>query len=329
MQPADHQDNLQAESDHPAQRTSTPNQQTGETTASNGDLGPHTKSDPKLVRRTSPLVRTLLASLLLGGLLAGAGFLLHGPSGLEKTITKLVMPLGLSWLLLTGWILQSVWLGAWRTALLPSLLWILVTATSCEPISKQLTRYLESQISPTTLSRERPLDVVVVLGGGTNQGRTRAQAASSGDRVLYAAQLFHQGYTKQLITTGSATETLLGESSPDPSAQTIEIWTALGVPREAIQTLPGINTYREIESLSKAMESELAGKQIGVLTSATHLPRAMRLAEARGLNTLIPIAADYRGATQDYRFQDFLPSADSLAQFSRCQHEIMAGFVGR
>ena len=290
----------------------------------------HSSENTELtIRGTSQIARTLVCACLLLLLLAALGYFFHGKTGVEKSLTRLSMPLGLAWLLLSGWIVQRLGVSGLRGAAPAALAWLAFTLCSLDPVRDLATRYLESRIPPAQLSKDDPLDVVVVLGGGTNRGPNRAQAASSGDRVVYAAQLYHQGLTKGLITTGDSIRSMTGQEIPDPSEQTVEIWTALGIPRRDISTLPGINTYREVASLAEAMQAELAGKRVGVLTSATHLPRALRLARARGLDGLTFIGADYRGLDQPRTFVDWLPSADALAQLARCQHEFLAGLVAR
>ncbi|HBE66903.1 MAG TPA: hypothetical protein DDW52_02010 [Planctomycetaceae bacterium] len=172
--------------------------------------------------------------------------------------------------------------------------------------------------------QDPPLDDLVVLGGGTTENDRRAQTASSGDRVVYAAQLYHQGHAKRLITTGSPMGGRFGRKA-NPSEQTIDIWTKLAIPKSDISTLPGINTYQEIESVAGLPSDVLAGR-VGILTSAWHLPRALRLARSRDLE-VIPVAADYRGLPRVR--VGIVPTANNLQQLTQAQHEYMAYFLGR
>ena len=176
--------------------------------------------------------------------------------------------------------------------------------------------------------QDPPLDVIVVLGGGTSSGPGRAQAGESGDRVLYAAQLYLQGQTAHLITTGEA-QTVRGVQRPGPAQETVEIWTQLGIPASDISTLPGLNTYQEMLALKPALDADWSGRRVGLLTSATHLPRALRLAADQGLTDLIPLAADHRWVDRPKSIQECLPSAAALAQFTRCQKEFLARLVSR
>jgi uncharacterized SAM-binding protein YcdF (DUF218 family) len=257
--------------------------------------------------------------------LAGAGF---GRQGIEKSMTALVMPVGFFWLLLTTWMLLS-WLQHRKTErLAATALWALFTLMSTGPVPNFWINQIESRTLPYQPQSELPLDYVVVLGGGTSDGPNRSQVSGSGDRVVLAAQLYLQGHCKHLITTGTSAKMLGIQPESGPTEQTREIWTGLRIPASAISSLPGSNTFEEMQSL----KSMLAGKgsvRVGLLTSASHLPRALRLAREAGINDLIPIPANHRGG--DYRRSLFyyLPSANHLQKFADCQHEWMGSLIGR
>jgi uncharacterized SAM-binding protein YcdF (DUF218 family) len=139
--------------------------------------------------------------------------------------------------------------------------------------------------------------------------------------------LFHQGYAKRLITTGDST-TAFGKVRSNPRGHTQEIWQQLGIAPEHIGELNGINTYQEIQSL-RELRQEFPTARIGLLSSAFHLPRALRLARAAGMPDLIPVAADYQAQVEAYLFVDFIPSAHSFDQVARSQHEYMAALFAR
>lgn len=280
-----------------------------------------------LQRSEVRLLRVLVTAGIFGAALIALGYMLHGKTGLEKSATKLVMPVGVLWLLLSGVLIQQCLRSGLARSLPTWCLWTLLTVASTAPLPDACLRYLESRETVFRPNEDPDLDVLVVLGGGTSQGPTRAQAGGGGDRVVYAAQLFLSGRTKRLITTGDAIQGFTGTRT-SPKEHTLEIWTALGIPRSAIGTLSGLNTSQEMQSL-KAIMPELQGQRIGLLTSASHLPRAMRLARAQGLSNLVPVAADYQSNSVSYGYTDFLPSASALDQLARCQHEFMAKLLGR
>ena len=255
----------------------------------------------------------------------GAGF---GRQGIEKMLTALVMPVGFFWLVVTTWMIlawkqnrtEHRW---WATGS-----WILLTLLSTGPLPNYWTNYLESQVPLYRPENEQPLDYLVVLGGGTSSGPTRSQLGGSGDRVVYAAQLFLQKHCQHLITTGSAANLLGKQAEMGPTEQTIEIWTSLGIPRSAITPLAGKNTYEEMQNL-KTLLPDFEDKRVGLLTSASHLPRAHRLAKAAGVHGLISIPANHSGGDFARSIGYYLPSAQHLNKFANCQHEWMGSLIGR
>lgn len=274
------------------------------------------------------VVRLLVVAGAFVLLLSLLAFFLQGKAGIEKTLTRLLMPYGFMWLLLSAWIVDCWLAGKWNASLCTLGLWLLMTVCGSRAVANQLTRYLEGPFLDQDWQEIDPIDVLVVLGGGTEAGPHRAQAGTSGDRVLFGAQLYFADKTELLVTTGEALPDLRGRAQSGGAVQTVEIWTGLGIPREDIVMLPGTNTYQEIEALAFEMEGRLAGKRIGLLTSATHLPRALRLCASRGIEVR-PIAADFRSQPEIDLFADFIPGSSALDQFSRCQKELMARLVGR
>ncbi len=271
--------------------------------------------------------RTLATVVLFAGVLVMLGYLFDGKTGAEKTLTRLCFPIGLLWLLITAGLFQLLWSRHFFRASLVGMGWLLFTFLGSAPGSQVCLRSLENQISNFRPGIDQDLDLLVVLGGGTSQGPLRAQAGVSGDRVVLAAQLFHQGHAKRLITTGDSTPGF-GKERSHPSAHTREIWLQLGIDAEHIGQLSGINTYLEIQSL-KQLRNEFPAARIGLLTSAFHLPRALRLAQAAGMYDLIPVAADYQTHVEHYSFVDLIPSARAFDQVARSQHEYMAALFAR
>ncbi|MCA9192129.1 MAG: YdcF family protein [Planctomycetales bacterium] len=256
------------------------------------------------------------------------GITLEGKTGFEKVATTICMPIGVCWFLFGGYLLAQARANGLRSVRLGLLLWIAFYALSTAPLKGTILFWLEHQQIVFDTQQDEPLDVLVVLGGGTSQGPDRAQTGPAGDRVVYAAELYKLGKTKLLATTGQAYESLLG-TRRSPSEQTEEIWKKLGIPDGAIQQIEGINTYQELQSIQKQMAAAWQGKRIGLLTSAWHLPRAMRLAQAANLQGLIPVAADYRSVGSKMVARDFVPNVDALFDLALCQHELMAFFLGR
>ncbi len=282
--------------------------------------GPYTNHQPP------PWWPALIIAAVFAICLAAIGYAMHGKPLAEKTLTTLMMPVGMFWVVLTGRLLQLL-VRPSRGGIMPVLLlWCALMAFGTRPLPRWLTSSIESSVKSYEPQRDGPLDAIVVLGGGTTQGRWRPQVGGSGDRLVLAAELYHLGMTKLLVTTGDITEGV-SDHSPDPSEQTVEIWTKLGIDSAAIRSIGGRNTFEEMQQV-KEIWSELPGKKVGLLTSALHLPRAVRLARSQGLE-MTPIAADVRTALNEWGLLSFIPNAESFGDLARAQHEIMAAWVGR
>ncbi len=253
-----------------------------------------------------------------------AAFLTTGKTGVEKNFTALCYPVGLAWFLTLCFACSSLLLSRGRSGW-----WLLVFAVAIyvfgtRPLANMALKTLEDSFVAFAPDDDAPLDALIVLGGGTTTGPARSQAATAGDRVLYAAQLYHQGKTARLITTGAATPGS-ANSAASPSAQTVEIWTKLGIPESDIEQLEGINTFEELSTLSDELATGEAAR-IGLLTSAFHIPRALRLAESRDL-AVIPVGADYRAnANSPARI---VPHSENLLKWETALHEYLAYIVAR
>lgn len=254
---------------------------------------------------------------------------MHGPAGMEKTLTKLALPVGAAWLLIGTWTLYTAMHRSLRSALPSAALWLLFTLCATSPLPDACLRYLETRERFYQPSSGEPLDAVLVLGGGTVFSPRRPAVACSGDRVVHGAELYMQGQIRRLLTSGSPLDGL----AENASKQTTEIWTKLGIPREAITQLDARNTSEEIAALKKWLDSAQSARsadrplRIGVLTSAWHLPRAMRLARAQGFEP-VAIAADYR-SYEEVHFADRLPTGRNLDRLAVAAHEFLAALVNR
>ena len=148
---------------------------------------------------------------------------------------------------------------------------------------------------------------------------------------MLAARLYLSGKTKRLICSG---ESILGLSNPEhPNAaeQTLAIWEDLQIPRQAITPIRGRNTSEELQQVQRLVGDGASGGQaqrIGLVTSAWHLPRAMRLAQANQLS-VIGLPADFQSGEPVFTPLRLIPSAASLDRAARITKEWLAMAVGR
>ncbi len=208
----------------------------------------------------------------------------------EKTITALAMPTAIVWLLLLVAVLAARRAGRRDLLLAAALPWTALTLLGNGMVAGALAWSLEAPYRSIQPLESEPFDRIVLLGGGTSVGGNgRIQANSSGDRILLAAQMYHAKLTPRIICSGHR----IMEFNPngmDPAQQAHSVLISLGVPEDAIELFEGRNTSEEMELLGQSLAG--TDQRIGLITSAWHLPRAMRLAAQNQL-TLEPLPADF------------------------------------
>lgn len=249
---------------------------------------------------------------------------------LSKLLPIFVYPLGLACLLILLALAFSH-RRRWRTGLLASalaLLWLGGNRWVAMGLARSLEwRYLPPQEIPAA-------EVVVVMGGGTEAPefpRPMVELNASGDRLTYAAMLYQQGKARHILVSGG----LLDWSSraTTPAQDMAALLEMLGVPQDAIWLQDrSRNTYEDaVYSAQILREKEV--QRILLVTSAWHMPRALRLFQAQGLE-VVPLPVDFSATisktnTADLRafMLNLFPSVDNLATTTRMLKEYIGIFV--
>lgn len=207
---------------------------------------------------------------------------------LSKLLPLFVFPLGLIALLL---ILALVWRRARRYAIILAL--IILWVGSSRYVAYALIRSLESRYTP--LAAAPQADAIVVLGGGTRGSdppRPIPEVNEAGDRLLYGAQLYHDGAADIVLVTGGSIDWLTPEGI-DPEANDMSALMALlGVPPEAVWLEDESRNTYENALYSAQMLADADMNDILLVTSAMHMPRSVPLFEMQGLH-VTPAPADY------------------------------------
>ena len=236
----------------------------------------------RLARFLPFLVPVLLAALLI----AASGDRLIA----KKVVAHLAMPAGLLWLISA---MAVCWPGlGWRKRAAAFAVWALYSLAGSPYVGVALLGVLERPLYAYEQPTER-LDALVLLGGGTGQSPGgRPALGTHGDRITRPAILFNEGLVGMLVTTGrSITET--GEDRL-LSHETAELWGGLGIPGEAIVEVPEPrNTREEMAAIAELVKQHPEWRRIGLCSSASHLPRALREARLQGLD-LVPVPSDFR-----------------------------------
>jgi uncharacterized SAM-binding protein YcdF (DUF218 family) len=282
-------------------------------------------------RKKSTGLRLLAHFLMLlfgGAIFLGAAGSIGGRGMLEKILTDLAMPLGVVWLALILMVYFCLLTRQAWPAIVGFFCWITLTAAGNSYVSNWLISTLEAPYQSTNVLEMDPIDTAVILGGGTSSRLSGfSQVTMAGDRVVVGARLYHSGIIKNLICTGTNTFS----SAPkdlNPRQEAAEILEGLGVPRENITQMKGKNTSEEMTNLKAWMDATPEHGQVGIITSAWHLPRALRLAENHGVE-LTPIPCNFLTEPYGPSRNLVVPGSYPLRVSTFAIKEYLAGFVNR
>lgn len=282
------------------------------------------------ISRHSAIPLTCVAVIVL--VLAGAA-VSDGRAAVEKILQRVATPLGLLWVGLAIQCLVMLSLRRRRACGWSSALWMFLTLSGNDALIERGFAWIERPYARLNVEHGPAYDAIIVLGGGATGGTVRRpQINESGDRILLAAQLYHAGRARRIICTGQRIEALHPDQS-DPADLARRILTSLGVPEDVIVETGGRNTSEELQTIAA---DGLAVGRVGLVTSAWHMPRVMRLAEREGLR-LEPVPAEFRslppGQPSELTFSACvlaaIPNAETLAASARLLKELLAGLVGR
>jgi uncharacterized SAM-binding protein YcdF (DUF218 family) len=256
------------------------------------------------------------------------------PTGLvlQKCLGKLAMPLGLLWMALFAvalvfWHRRAISRAAIMPAAFAAAAWLALTCVANPYLADLALASLEEDFATIDPFAEGPFDVVVVLGGGTSSTpRGGDQLGSSGDRVALAARLYHRGRTPLLATSGTP---IAGFGSMhDSVAATAGLWTDLGVDDAAILRVDGARNTREEAAAYAELVRARGFERVGLVTSALHLPRALRSFEREGVE-VTPLPADFRGRPEWGGLATLIPDGTAAEGLSRATWEWVGAAVGR
>ena len=264
----------------------------------------------------------------LGLVLLGVGGWFVERSFLEKLVTQLALPCGLIWIALLYLTLIAFRHDRWWGMGLLSLS-VVYWVAGAGATSDRFLSSLEGRYHPLDTQEVEPFDVLIVLGGGTiSNPEGNVWLGPNGERVMLAARLYQLGKVRRLVSTGRLFD-WAARQGVDPAAAAARIWDELGIPAEAVTQIGGRNTSQEMVLIRDLLQSEEHRDQrVGLLTSAFHLPRAMRLAEANGLN-VEPVAAGFRIRMLPPWPLAIIPSSEGFLNTELCMREYLAYVVGR
>ena len=254
---------------------------------------------------------------------------------LSKLLPPLAYPLGLAILLVLAALLLRK-RPRLRTAAEVIAL-ILLVLSSNHWVSFLLARSLEWQYLP---NGEIPsAEVIVLLGGGTEPAiypRTFPELNGAGDRLVRAANLYHQGKAPAILASGGNITWMDSQISTPASDMTV-LLERMGVPSTAIwQEDRSQNTYENAVYCANILKEKKITRVI-LVTSALHMPRSVAIFRKLGVD-VIPAPADFAvtqegwaeiTSTPEAWLVNLLPSAGSLGLTSAALKEYFGLLVYR
>jgi uncharacterized SAM-binding protein YcdF (DUF218 family) len=145
------------------------------------------------------------------------------------------------------------------------------------------TRYMLGPL--TVLEEVRETDLIVVLGGGVNQGRYLSLVSSQ--RLVRGIQLYFDGKAKKILFSGG----VVGQATVSEAAVMAQEARRLRVPAEGIlQEKKAKNTHEQAVEVKKIADS-LQVKSILLVTSFSHMKRSLMAFEHAGFK-VYPAFAD-------------------------------------
>jgi uncharacterized SAM-binding protein YcdF (DUF218 family) len=272
-------------------------------------------------RQRWPLATGIVALLLIG--LA----LLSGSYELRKIVGECLMPAGLVWLGLAG-LAVALWRRRHRgLALAATALWGAYSLAGNVVLGGWMLSLLERPFAGVDPLREGRFDAVLVLGGGVSPREDgEASLTSAGDRVVLAARMFRAGLADTLVTSGPMRRLPDGRVVSDP-ALTAALWTDLGVPVERTVKIEGPSTTTDEIPAFRELVRARGWRRVGLITSAWHLRRALRLAGRAGL-TVAPLPAD-RHEYRPFSARWLLPQEAGFREVQFASWEVLGALAGR
>jgi uncharacterized SAM-binding protein YcdF (DUF218 family) len=238
---------------------------------------------------------------------------------LKKLVSRFFFPLTL----VLGLLLLGIFLKKKRTEVILAGVAILYLF-SFSPFGYVILRPLESQYVPISSSNlNQEVQWIVVLGGGSREDETLTPEERLGDaslrRLLEGVRLSRLLPQSRVVLSGGNYQGV----SPDALImQQVALDQGVGRDRIIVETA----------SLDTADQASLLRDGLGqapfyLVTSASHMPRAMRMFIRSGTQ---PIAAptDFRAVWAPFQVIDFFPQAGALVNTERAFYEYLGLFWG-
>jgi uncharacterized SAM-binding protein YcdF (DUF218 family) len=194
------------------------------------------------------------------------------------------------------------------------------------PVGDALIGGLETRAREAAAASPRCcFDAILILGGamGPAMPPTIQEPAltESSDRVWLGAHLYHAGIAPRIIVSGGSFLEQQGLPATTEAEAMRRFLLDLGVPANAIvdegRSLNTIENMRNVHAM-------VGDARVALVTSAFHMPRALRIAAREGLN-VSAFPSDFRAVPEGRPFwENWLPTIEGIANSNIAARELLA-----
>ena len=209
---------------------------------------------------------------------------------------------------------------------------LLLLVCSMPIVERALKSGLQDQYPPVEISESPSASMIVVLGGAIampSPPRLEVELHESSDRVLHAFRLYQAGKAPVIFLSAGNLF-----SDPETKSEAFHISTLLqewGIPREAIVSEgDSRTTYENALQTQKFLQARsVSDAPVLLVTSASHMPRAMAVFKKSGINVIASTTDVSAGPGILTGIFDFLPSVGALKGVTSAWHEYLGTWVYR
>jgi len=190
-------------------------------------------------------------------------------------------------------------------------------------VSRELVWGLEERAMALSPAVMPTADAVVVLGGGLRPAlppRRGVEVGEAGDRLLTGVELIRRGRAPWLLLSGGRVTLAADDPSPPEARSAAQLAVWLGVPQRQLLLSERARTTAEEAVALNTLARQRRWQRVLLVTSATHMPRALATFHHLTALEVVPVACDYQlplrrafgRPTAAALALALLPSADAL-----------------
>lgn len=247
---------------------------------------------------------------------------------LSKFLQEFLYPFNLSLLaLLVSLVCLRKGKTRWTAGLIVAA-FLLLAIPGMPILGDSLVAVLESYYPPKPIEAYPQADAIVALGGTvppTIPPRYEAEE-TGGARLLQAARLFRLGRAPYIVVAGGLRYKLPDGTERSEADDMTDVFLGMGIPRSALVLEDqSRNTYENAVNTAKILQERKA-KTVLLVTSATHMKRAMALFEKQGVEA-IAVPTCISSMDQAVGVKQLLPTPSGVGKTTIAVKELAGHFV--